>query len=557
MNKSSQANTDFQARLQELRVLYAESLPEKMAAIDDQWKSLEEEWDWKVVAVLHQMVHSLAGSGGSFGYAELGMRAREIEIEIKSVINTKSIPAVEKWIEIVTKINNLQSATYTASSQEKEVSFHTHNHLNKAHKSIYLLEDPASEAEDLKLQLDRYGYRVDLFSTVETLTKAIQQAEPLALIVDVVLGDDQLAGISLVRDIRGLHGEVFPILFLSSCNDFEIRLEAVRAGGDAYFVKPVGIASFVDHLETLTQLESKDSYRVLIMDEEENLAAHYALVLNQAGMDAVSVNNPRKLLSAMANFRPELILMDLYMPTCSGLELAKMIRQQESYLGMPVVFLSSESDDVKEFAAMRMGGDGFLTKPISNSYLTESVTLYAKRARLVNNMMMQDGLTQLLKHAKIKEILNIEVSRAQSSSAEMAYAMVDIDNFKSINDTYGHLMGDHVIKGLARLLKHRLRKSDIVGRYGGDEFAIILPDCDLSAAVEIIDQLRISFEQLCFTHDGVSFSVTFSAGIALYPDCNDAQQLAQTVDDALCRAKAGGRNCIVQASTKDVQDYSI
>jgi len=541
---------DFQARLKELRDRYTESLPGKMADIKEQQKVLDEKWCWGAAGMLHQMVHSLAGSGGSFGHAQLGMQARDIEIGLKKIISTKSVPETDIWSELVTKLNDLQDFIHSPISEDSELSIQANNQFNEAQKSIYLLEDDCAMVKELKLKLDRFGYEVSTFSTPEALEEAILKTKPLALIADIILHNDMLAGIKAVRNIRALYGDAFPILFLSPRSDFEIRLEVVRAGGDAYFVKPVDITSFVDHLDRLTQLRSSEPYRILIIDDDKHLAAHYALILNQAGMNATAINDPKKLFDAMANCKPELILMDLYMPICSGLELAKIIRQQEAYLGIPIVFLSSERDEVKQFAAMRVGGDSFLTKPIDSKCLADTIYLHARRARVLNSMMAQDGLTRLLNHTKIKERLDIEVSRADRDETEMAYAMIDIDKFKAVNDTYGHLMGDYVIKGLARLLKHRLRKSDIVGRYGGEEFAVILPDCSLDAAVKIIDQIRVDFEKLSFTHDDETFFATFSAGVTAFPDSRDAQQLAQNADDALYQAKTSGRNCTVKTNVK-------
>ncbi len=504
-----------------------------------------------MVAVLHRMVHSLAGSGGSFGYAQLGAQAREVEIKLKTLISTENIPETNAWAVIVRNISDFQSAISTPSPEKKDDYFQASSMLSESQKSIYLLEDDRDAAEDLRLKLDRFGYEVSVFSTAEVLTKSLHKQKPLALIVDIMLSDNMLEGAKAVREIRTLYGEAFPILFISLRNDFEVRLEAVRAGGDAYFVKPVEIPPFVDHLDKLTQSCLSEPYRILIVDDDQDLAAHYALFLNQAGMNVTAINDPRELLKAIVNCRPELILMDIYMPICSGIELAKMIRQQEAYIGIPIVFLSSEGDEEKQFTAMRMGGDGFLVKPVGSRRLTESVSMYAMRSRVLNNMMMQDGLTRLLKHTKIKEQLVIEVLRAERSGTEIAYAMIDIDEFKLVNDTYGHLMGDYVIKGLARLLKHRLRNSDVVGRYGGEEFAVILPDCNLDVAIKIIDQIRISFEKLDFMHDGKVFSVTFSAGVAAFSDYPDAQQLAQSADDALYQAKTSGRNCIVKATPEN------
>jgi len=250
-------------------------------------------------------------------------------------------------------------------------------------------------------------------------------------------------------------------------------------------------------------------------------------------------------MEALADFKPELILMDVYMPVCSGLELARLIRQQEAYLGIPIVFLSSETNLEKQFTAMRMGGDDFLTKPIQEQHLVSSVAVRAERARLLNALMVQDSLTGLLKHTMIKEQLAQELSRAKREQSALSFAMIDIDKFKLVNDHYGHMMGDRVIKSLARLLKQRLRKSDRIGRYGGEEFAVVLPNCDPDSAAKLLNKIRADFSELRFLHEGKEFSVTFSTGIAGFPAYENADELNQAADEALYEAKHQGRNRIV------------
>jgi len=125
--------------------------------------------------------------------------------------------------------------------------------------------------------------------------------------------------------------------------------------------------------------------------------------------------------------------------------------------------------------------------------------------------------------------------------------MIDIDNFKRVNDSYGHMVGDRVIKSLARLLQQRLRKCDRIGRYGGEEFAVVLPNCDLDSAVNILEKIRTDFSELHYLYKGKEFSVTFSAGIAGFPDYESADLINQTADEALYKAKRDGRNRVVVA----------
>jgi len=138
-----------------------------------------------------------------------------------------------------------------------------------------------------------------------------------------------------------------------------------------------------------------------------------------------------------------------------------------------------------------------------------------------------------------------EVERAKRNKTLLAFAMLDIDKFKMVNDNYGHPTGDKVIKSLARLLKQRLRKTDIVGRYGGEEFAVIMPDTDALNAERILNELRIVFSKIQHQYQDVLFNKTFSCGIAIFPENNSGSDLNNMADEALYLAKNSGRNQVV------------
>jgi diguanylate cyclase (GGDEF)-like protein len=152
-------------------------------------------------------------------------------------------------------------------------------------------------------------------------------------------------------------------------------------------------------------------------------------------------------------------------------------------------------------------------------------------------------LTGLLNHTAAKARLKVMVSMAaRSVERHITVAMIDIDHFKSINDTYGHPVGDQVIRGLAWLLKARLRTSDLIGRYGGEEFLIALPEVDPALARSVIDRIRADFAALPHAHPGGALYATFSAGISVYPDIDAAASLTEAADSALLNAKSLGRN---------------
>jgi len=169
----------------------------------------------------------------------------------------------------------------------------------------------------------------------------------------------------------------------------------------------------------------------------------------------------------------------------------------------------------------------------------------AERMRIIRSYMDRDSLTGLINHTKAEEQLDIAMERARRQGGSLSFAMIDIDNFKEVNDTYGHPSGDRVIMSLARLLQQRLRKTDVVGRYGGEEFAVILSDTAASNAAKVLDAIRLSFSRIKNQADGREFSVTFSCGIATFSGHGDAALLTSAADKALYEAKRDGRNRIV------------
>ena len=250
----------------------------------------------------------------------------------------------------------------------------------------------------------------------------------------------------------------------------------------------------------------------------------------------------------MARFNPEVVLLDVHMPGCEGPELAQIIRFNDDWLRVPIIYLSAETDLSRQMQALLRAGDDFVTKPISDNALITSVFSRAQRARQLSNALARDSLTGLLKHADIKEQVSHEVARAIRSKQSVSVVMLDIDHFKQVNDNYGHPVGDNVIRALANLLRQRLRKIDSLGRYGGEEFLAVLPDCSTEHAKRIIDEIREHFQNLMFQAGNLEFHCSLSAGVAQSDADVSPGELLERADQALYKAKRGGRNQVCVAS---------
>ena len=153
-----------------------------------------------------------------------------------------------------------------------------------------------------------------------------------------------------------------------------------------------------------------------------------------------------------------------------------------------------------------------------------------------------DPLTQLWNRAALNQFFEREMARAQDAGLRLGAIYIDLDHFKKVNDTYGHPMGDRVIKSLALFLKQRLRKTDHIGRYGGEEFAVVLPDTDAVTAAKVLDEIRRRFAEIHYPAQPHDLSCTFSCGIAELRDDMDGNALSKQADEALYVAKRGGRN---------------
>ncbi|MBF0562373.1 MAG: diguanylate cyclase, partial [Alphaproteobacteria bacterium] len=232
---------------------------------------------------------------------------------------------------------------------------------------------------------------------------------------------------------------------------------------------------------------------------------------------------------------------------CSGRELSSLIRQIPEHVGLPIIFLSAETDKIKQTSLMTVGAEGFLTKPVQPDDMISAVAIRAERMRLLRSLMVRDSLTGLFNHTFVAQFTESALLDAQRvpDSKMICFAMIDVDHFKKVNDIHGHPVGDQVLLGLARLLQQSLRNSDMVGRYGGEEFAVVLRCSAIEDAFKVIDKIRTDFSNILFKSAQGEFTCTFSAGLACYPGFDTGETLRQEADQALYAAKRGGRNRVV------------
>lgn len=551
------------AKIAALRQRFLEQLPERLEQIQALSHQLDMAApDAALLRELHRLVHNIKGTGRSFGFSALGDLAGEFEDLLTTVLDPDTNPPPPDWPvllerfvqSLVLSISKLCTPTLDSIVPRPQIpELYQSPQMFSAEKEtclVYLCEDDALLLQQLSAQLACFGYQIQTFLSTEALRQAVRERWPDVVLMDIEFPESRCAGTETLQAIRQETGKTPPAVFMSSHDDIQSRLNAVLAGGEAYFHKPVNVMDLVRVMDELSNRSQPEPYRVLIIDDEPDVATYHAILLQEAGMLTAQLSNPAKLRYMLEAFRPDIVLMDIYMPGCNGRDLAKLIRQLPDYVGLPIVYLSSETDRKKLFSAMQVGVEGFLCKPVVPEELIAAVSIRADRMRILRSRMVRDSLTGLLNHTAITQFLENVLANAERQHTELCFVMIDIDHFKQVNDTYGHPMGDQVLLALSRLMQQRLRGSDIVGRYGGEEFAVILSGVSMVEAWKVVDELRRNFGLFKFKTPQGTFSSTFSAGIASCTRHATLTDLREAADRVLYRAKRNGRN---QVLVEDVE----
>ncbi len=441
-------------------------------------------------------------------------------------------------------IQSLNECTLRKSDQHTTMTIGQSSPRTFLRPPIYLALNNSEYANRIINQLEFFGFRSLSFETVDDFIHASTQDQPETIVADVDFGGQDFGGIEAVREIQENNETTIPTIYVSEHkDDIETRLMASRNGGEEFFYQAIDPGQLIEKIEQYSHSNVQDPYRILVVDDSRAQAKYIENILIKTGMIPKVETDPMQVLVALDKFQPEIIIMDMYMPGCTGMELARVIRQQDKFHSVPIIYLSAEDDLNKQLHAMSLGGDDFLTKPIDPKHLIATLQNRGRRARSLIALMIRDSLTGLYNHTHTLHLLEVEINKAAERNKPVCFAMLDIDFFKKINDNYGHPIGDRVLKSLSLFLKQRLRKTDHIGRYGGEEFAIVLPNTTERDAKTIINEIRERFAELPQPAGNGTFNVTFSCGIALSQNEN-AQSLCEKADQALYDAKRNGRNTV-------------
>ena len=307
--------------------------------------------------------------------------------------------------------------------------------------------------------------------------------------------------------------------------------------------------------------------KILVAEDDALSRMMVERTLQQAGYEVIAVSNGLRALEELATpDPPRLALLDWVMPQKDGVEVCRELRRRQQKAYTYLILLSSRESKRDIVQGLESGADDYLTKPYDGEELKARLRAGGRILELEDRLVearesmrfqaTHDLLTSLWNRGVIVELLTREIQRSRREKNCTVVMMCDVDHFKQVNDEHGHGTGDDILREVARRLNQAVRPYDMVGRYGGEEFLLILNKCDPASAMARAENLRAAITSKPFEARSISLSVSMSIGLALSSDFqnSDVDEIIYGADTALYAAKAAGRNCVRVARPGEIED---
>lgn len=287
--------------------------------------------------------------------------------------------------------------------------------------------------------------------------------------------------------------------------------------------------------------------KVLIVDDSPDALALAKARLGKEGLELICADGGKAGLDAAVREQPDLILLDVDMPDMSGFDVCRVLKAGSESCMIPIIFLSGSGGLEDKVRGLDLGAVDFVTKPFDAFELRARVNA-ALRTKHMQDLLIKhakiDPLTGLANRRGLMERLELEWARIQRHGGRLSLIMGDVDHFKRINDTHGHTVGDRALQAIAGAIAGQCRETDLAGRYGGEEFAIVVPGEDVSGAAELAERCRQAVEAVSLGDGDSGVAVAASFGVSDSEDAVSPEALVDQADRAMYMAKESGRNRI-------------
>lgn len=543
---SSGITRDPGRQMMEVRRSYQEKIPVELEMLERMLARLRDEGgDSCALEEAHKIAHTLHGTAGTLGFPEVSESAARIEMQLKPLVSGKVESRVD-WDDVFGALEKAKSAPERPSLLI-ETPAHDLPEMSDIGTVLVVDEDRGVLAE---AEAIGRGKLINVFTASNPLLALEilkeQRARIDGAIIDTGLGDG-VEAFDLARGMRSLDGmSELPVAFMSSDMSVTNRVAAAHAGASQFLQKPLEGHEVVEAVRLFVAAKRVANTSVLVVDDDPHFCDHTAAILEAEGMEVTILCDPGRVMDVLRSSNPDLLLLDVGMPGVSGHDVCRMLRGTAAWQDLPILFLTARSDAESRLECFRAGGDDYIEKPVIREELLARINVRKERIRLYQARAERDALTDLPNRRAFLDMFAIRAAEGERYSRPVSLCVIDLDQFKSINDRYGHLSGDRVLLGLGKLLSARFRAVDARARWGGEEFVVAFYGEEAATSRQILERVLEEFRNMEFEGDhGETFGVTFSAGIASIPvDGASFEEIFRVADSRLYKAKENGRNRI-------------
>jgi diguanylate cyclase (GGDEF)-like protein len=484
--------------------------------------------------------HKLAGSLGTFGFVHGTHLAREAEV-ILAEPDIDGRALAEIVVGLRAQIDGLVATGENGARRASDVGSAAAGAVRR--RGLVVSSDAALVSR-LDVAALGAGLVLQSVSDVPQALRELGDAPVDVLLVD--LDGDHREGMAALESLD-LSQRAMPVVALSPSPTFAERVDMANRGVRVLVDRTLPGAQILSMVARMVRARQVDPSTVLVVDDDPVVLDMLSMMLGDRGLRVVGLQDANGLWDALEREIPDLLVVDVALPGIGGIDLCKAVRTDPRWQRLPILVLTAHTDGDTVVAAFEAGADDYVPKPVVGAELEARISSHLERSRLHRLLVETDPLTGVQNRWQSEQTMTRLIRLAARQEQPFSLALLDLDRFKSLNDRFGHMAGDAVLRRLGTLLASSVRGEDVVGRWGGEEFAIGMYGMDAAGAVERLAELLERLEGERFAETAPAISASFSAGIAQFPrDGDDLERLYRVADQALFRAKAK-RGCIMTA----------
>jgi diguanylate cyclase (GGDEF)-like protein len=480
---------------------YLAEFPERLEELRDDiaaFRALRPE----AAASLRARFHRLAGSGGSYGFPEISVVAHEMEQWMATKPAPGEAPRLDEAVD--------RLATLFRQAQAR---IGTPVRPAGARLRATVILPPSGNRDRVAAVIEAEGYDVRLGHRLDDPADTPASERPDLLVIGTAAGEGDPSAIASAWTARAARPRAVVLIETLRAVD---RLRAIAAGVDAVIAGDRMLEDLPRYARTLAQAGAPPS-TVLVVEHDAERAAATARCLEEANIRVVRCALAQSVQELLDREGPDLMLLATRLPDGDGATVARIVREDPRFRMLPIVF--SGPDDVRDrVIALNAGADDFLPAPPDPELLLQTVVVRAERGRRLRELILRDALTGLLNHPALLAELEYAVDYGRRHGGSLSLLVFDLDRFHEVNERFGHLVGDQVLRHVATVFRSSVRASDLIGRFGGEEFAMVLRGVGAEGAAVVAAKLRrVLGEQSATTAEGVIIPLHVSVGWACYP----------------------------------------